>query len=91
MFCHYVFLRWSHWFFVKFFFAKERVSREAAITRLVTAAWGSPSRKREERFQGKPLGPGQRFNDLQIWLVRLKLLHYISSLSTSKRTVITIF
>ena len=58
MFCHYAFLPWSHWFFVKFFFAKERVSREAAITRLVIAAWGSVSRKREEKFQGKPLGPG---------------------------------
>ena len=89
MFRHYAFLPWSHWFFVKFFFAKERVSSEGAITRLVIAAWGSLSHKREEKFQGKPLGPG--FTDLQIWLVRLKLIHYISSLSTSKRTVITIF
>ena len=53
MFCHYAFLPWSQWFF----FAKERVSREAAITRLVVAAWGSLSREREEKFQGKHAGP----------------------------------
>ena len=52
MFCHYAFLPWSHWFFLKIFFAKERVSREAAITRLVVTAWGSLSREREEKFQG---------------------------------------
>ena len=57
MFCHYAFLPWSQWFFLKFFFAKERVSREAAITRLVVAAWGSLSREREEKFQGKHAGP----------------------------------
>ena len=57
MFCHYAFLSWSPWFFLKFFFAKERVSRKAAITRLVIAAWGSLSREREEKFQGKPVGP----------------------------------
>lgn len=91
MFCHYAFLPWSHWFFVKFFFAKERISREAAITRLVVAVWGSLFRKREEKFKENLWDQGIRFTDLQIWLVRLKLIHYISSLSTSKRTVITIF
>ena len=50
MFCHYAFLPWSQWFFLKIFFAKERVSREALITRLVVAAWGSLSREREEKF-----------------------------------------
>ena len=58
MFCHRTFLPRSQWFFLKFFFAKEGVSREEAITRLVVAAWGSLSREREENFQGKPLGPG---------------------------------
>lgn len=57
MFCHYASLPWSQWFFLKFFFAKERVSREAAITRLVVTAWGSLSRERGEKFQGKPVRP----------------------------------
>ena len=51
------FLSWSQWLFLKFLFAKLRVSREVATTRLVVAAWGSLSRAREEKFQGKPLGP----------------------------------
>ena len=57
MFCHYAFLPWSQWFLLKIFFVKERVSREAAKTRLVVAAWGSLSREREEKFQGKHAGP----------------------------------
>lgn len=61
MFCHYAFLPWSQWFFLKIFFVKERVSREAAKTRLVVAAWGSLSREREEKFQGKHVDQSIRF------------------------------